>query len=530
MTDALDAADREIVRNRLEGIATEMGEALIRGAYSPNISERADCSTALFDPRGRKVAQAEHIPVHLGAMPEAVAAVIEQHPSPGDAYLLNDPYRGGTHLPDLTVVTPVSHADTILGYAVARAHHADVGGVRPGSLSADARSIYEEGLRIPPIKLATDGTLDESILDLVGANMRNAAHRRADITAQHGATVLADRRITELVDDHDRDWLATAFEAIIDYAHRRTTAALANLPNGTYSATDMIEGGDSFPDIDIQVSVELSDRSINFDFTGTDDQVDGPLNAPPPVTRSAVYYVVRCITDSDIPANHGCFAPIAVDIPTGSVLDPTPPAPVGAGNVETSQRVADICFEALRGAIPSLPARGQGTMNNLLIGSESQSATYYETIGGGMGGRAEADGLDGVQVGMTNTKNTPVEALERRYPILVETYALRPDTGGDGAHRGGLGLERALRVLAPATVSILADRRRIGPPGANGGEAGTTGENRIDGEIRPSKVTESVEADTIVRVLTPGGGGWGDPTERTPSARERDRTQEKSSE
>ncbi|WP_459191876.1 hydantoinase B/oxoprolinase family protein [Halosimplex sp. J119] len=517
----LDPVELEILRNQLESVAEEMGQVLVRSAYSPNITERRDCSTALFDADGRMVAQAEHIPVHLGAMPEAVDAVLDRDPRPGDVFVLNDPFAGGTHLPDITLVSPIAPeaAETgdedgsILGYAVSRAHHADVGGMAPGSMPAGARDVQQEGLRIPPTKLVDGGEIDEEVESLLLANVRNPDERRADLRAQIGANERAEDRIAALIDDHG-DRLLAAFDAVIDYSRERVTAELEALPDGTYNAADAMEGdGVTDEDIPIEVTVTVDGATVDVDFAGTAEQVAGNVNAPLTVAKSAVYFVIRCITDPEIPPNHGCYEPVTVSAPEGSLLDPEPPAAVVGGNVETSQRVTDVVFAALADAAPErVPAGGQGTMNNVVVGDAGFA--YYETVGGGAGANPDGDGLSGVQVGMTNTLNTPVEALEAAYPLRVERYAIREGSGGDGRHRGGDGLVRSLRVETDATVSLLTERRRRAPRGIDGGEEGQPGINRIDGERVPSKVTREVDAGTTVTVETPGGGGHGDPTGR----------------
>jgi len=526
----LDPVTLEILRNRLVGVAEEMGRVLIRGAYSPNIKERQDCSTALFDAAGRMIAQAEHIPVHLGAMPEAVAAVRGRDPDPGDAYLLNDPFAGGTHLPDVTVVSTIAPADEIVGYAVTRAHHADVGGGTPGSMPAGATEIHQEGLRIPGVRIVADGELDADLLEFVLANVRNPSERQADLRAQLAANERGEDRIADLLDDHDRDRLENAFDAVIDYSRDRIEAEIAAIPDGTYEAEDVLEGdGVTAEDIPIAATVTVDGSEVTVDFTGTAAQVAGNMNAPLAVATSAVYFVVRAVTDPEIQPNQGCYDPIAVTAPEGSLLNPTPPAAVVGGNVETSQRVTDVVLAAFAEALPgTVPAQGQGTMNNTIIGSqradgETEGFTYYETIGGGDGAGPETDGMDGVQVGMTNTLNTPVEALETAYPLFVERYALRSGSGGDGRHRGGLGIERSVTVETDAVVSLLTERRRHAPAGAAGGEPGAVGENLIDGDPVPAKTTVEVEAGTTVTVRTPGGGGYGDPAERPEAERERDR-------
>jgi N-methylhydantoinase B len=525
MTDAVDPVTLEVLRNQLEGIAEEMGRTLIRGAYSPNIKERQDCSTALFDADGRMIAQAEHIPVHLGAMPAAVAAVRERDPRPGDVFVLNDPFTGGTHLPDVTLVSPIALDGEILGYAVSRAHHADVGGMTPGSMPAGAREIHQEGFRIPPTRLVEGGERDEAIFSLLLANVRNPEERRADLRAQLAANDRAETRLGALADEHGRDRLEAAFEAVIEYSRERIEAEVESLPDGVYEASDVLEGdGVTDADVPIEVEVTVDGASMSVDFSGTASQVEGNLNAPLSVAKSAVYFVVRCVTDPEIPPNGGCYEPITVTAPGGSLLNPDPPAAVVGGNVETSQRVTDVVFAALSEAAPErVPAQGQGTMNNLTIGGRNGAFAYYETIGGGFGARPDTDGMDGVQVGMTNTLNTPIEALEAEYPLSVERYAFRPGTGGAGRSRGGLGLERRLRIETEATVSLLTERRRRSPRGVAGGGPGATGENLIDGEPVGAKTTVDVSPGTTVTVRTPGGGGHGDPGTRDPEEIRRDR-------
>jgi N-methylhydantoinase B len=504
----LDAVELEILRTQLESVAEEMGQVLIRGAYSPNITERRDCSTALFDADGRLVAQAEHIPVHLGAMPDAVAAVLDCDPAPGDVFLLNDPFTGGTHLPDVTLVSPIAPEGDIVGYAVSRAHHADVGGMAPGSMPAGARDIQQEGLRLPPVRLVAEGEVVEDVRALVLANVRNPDERRADLRAQRAATQRGAERVAALLGDHG-DRLFDAMDAVIDYARERVEAELEALPDGRYRVEDAMEGdGVTDEAIPVVATVAIDGSTLSVDFTGTADQVAGNVNAPLSVARSAVYYVVRCITSDDVPANHGCYAPVTVTAPAGSLLNPRPPAAVVGGNVETSQRVTDVVFGALAEAAPErVPAGGQGTMNNLVVGAADFQ--YYETLGGGAGATAGADGASGVQVGMTNTQNTPVEALEAAYPLRVNEYALRRGSGGAGRHRGGDGLVRELTVEAAATVSLLTERRRTAPPGLAGGGDGAVGHNYVDGEPVPAKTTLTVDPGTTVRIETPGGGGHG---------------------
>jgi N-methylhydantoinase B len=509
-TGEIDAVELEILRNQLESVAEEMGQVLIRGAYSPNITERRDCSTALFDATGRMIAQAEHIPVHLGAMPEAVAAVRDRNPNPGDVFALNDPFTGGTHLPDVTLVAPVTRDGKILAYTVSRAHHADVGGMSPGSMPAGARDIQQEGLRLPPVRLVSGGGRNEDVGGILLANVRNPRERRADLRAQRAANERGARRLCELYDEHGEELLA-AFDAVIDYSRSRLERELREVSDGEYRAIDALEG-DGIDDepIPVEVAVRVDGAAVEIDFTGTADQVPGNVNAPLPVAKSAVYFVVRCVTDPDIPPNHGCYEPVDVYAPAGSLLNPEPPAAVVGGNVETSQRVTDVVFAALAEAAPErVPAQGQGTMNNLIVGSEE--FVYYETIGGGAGANPDSDGLSGVQVGMTNTRNTPVEALEAAYPLRVVEYALRDGSGGSGRFHGGDGLVRALTVETDATVSLLSERRRRSPAGVAGGADAECGRNTVDGEVVPAKTTREVQSGTTVRIETPGGGGYGGP-------------------
>ena len=536
MTDEgeIDPVTLEVLRNQFESVAEEMGHVLIRGAYSPNITERQDCSTAIFDADGRMVAQAEHIPVHLGAMPQAVDAVIDHDPAPGDVFVLNDPFAGGTHLPDVTMVSPIAPREEIVGYAVSRAHHADVGGMTPGSMPAGAEEIYQEGLRLPPTRLVEAGERNEEFLSLILANVRNPEERRADVRAQLAANERGGDRLAALIDDHGESRVRAGFDAVIDYSRQRVREEIDALPNGTYRASDVLEGdGVTDDDIRIAAAITVDGATISVDFAGTADQVAGNLNAPLSVATSAVYFVIRSLTDPEIPPNHGCYEPVTVEAPEGSLLNPEPPAAVVGGNVETSQRVTDVVFLALAEAAPDrVPAQGQGTMNNLIIGGRGGDFAYYETIAGGFGGRADYDGMDGVQVGMTNTLNTPIEALEAEYPLRVDRYAFRPDSGGDGRHRGGLGLERRLRIQQDATVSLLTERRRHAPQGVDGGQPGATGENLLqlpdeDEKSLPAKTTVDVPAGSVVTVRTPGGGGHGDPAERSADDRERDQREEK---
>ena len=493
MSDLIATIQLQVIGASLRSIAEEMGAVLIRSSFSANIKERRDCSTALFDERGRMIAQAEHIPVHLGAMPDAVAAVMRLGLEPGQVAILNDPYTGGTHLPDVTLVSR-----TLLGYAVSRAHHADVGGIEPASLPAFSRTLDEEGVILPP-QVLTDGVLERFV-----ERTRQPEERRGDLRAQLAAHRLAERRLEELCARRGRDAAAAAMDELYAYSERMVRAALAALPAGRGEAEDLVEAVEG--DLPIHCTVEIAGEEIRIDFTGTAAQYDGNLNCPLAVTKSACYFVVRCLTEPDLPASGGAFAPVTVTAPEGCLLNARPPAAVAAGNTETSSRIVDVVFAALGGLVP-VPAAGQGTMNNLALGNER--FTYYETIGGGQGACADADGPSGVHVAMSNTLITPVEALELSYPLRVERWHLREGSGGEGAHRGGDGVVRELRVLEDCRLSVLAERRSRGPRGAAGGTDGAPGRTLVNGEEQPAKVTRTLRAGDLVRIETPGGGGFG---------------------
>jgi N-methylhydantoinase B len=485
----------QVLGSALRSIAAEMGAVLIRSAFSANIKERRDCSTALFDERGRMIAQAEHIPVHLGALPDAVAAVRAHNPGADDVFILNDPYAGGTHLPDITLVSR-----TAVGFSATRAHHADVGAAEPGSLPAGSRRLDEEGVAIPPTRL------DEAALDALTARMRNPDERRGDLRAQLAANRLASRRLDELCARRGRGVVVAAMDELHGYAERRVRAAIANLPDGRFQASDVLEAEDG--ELELRATLTIERDELELDFAGTSPQHDGNLNCPLAVTRSACYFVVRCLTDPDAPASGGAFAPVTVRAPEGSLVNALPPAAVAAGNVETSSRIADVVFLAFGEAI-DIPAQGQGTMNNVTLGNDR--FTYYETIGGGQGACPDADGPSAVHVAMSNTLSTPTEALELAYPIRVERHALRTGSGGAGRRRGGDGVVRELRVLEPCRLSILSERRRHAPQGRQGGEPAAAGHNLLNGDELPAKVTRDLRPGDTVRIETPGGGGYGSP-------------------
>jgi N-methylhydantoinase B len=489
------SVELQVIGSGLRAIAEEMGAVLVRSAFSANVKERRDCSTALFDEAGRMVTQAEHIPVHLGAMPEAVAAVREHDPAPGEPWILNDPYSGGTHLPDLTIVTR-----TPLGFAVTRAHHADVGGSDPGSLPAGSATLAEEGVVIPPTRL------DEDALERLAGQMRSPDERRGDLRAQLAAHHLAERRLEELCTRRGRDRVATAMDELLEYSERVVRSALHELPDGRYKGSDALETPGGL--LELRTAVTIAGDGIEIDFDGTAPQHTGNLNCPLAVTRSACFYVVRCLCAPDLPASGGAFAPVTVRAPEGCLVNARPPAAVAAGNTETSSRIVDVVFGALGQAFP-VPAQGQGTMNNVVLGNER--FTYYETIAGGQGACPDGDGPSAVHVAMSNTLSTPVEALELAYPIRVERYALRLESGGSGRFRGGDGVIRELRALEPCRLSLLTQRRALAPRGEGGGGDGLPGRNLLNGKELPAFATVDLELGDLLRIETPGGGGWGEP-------------------
>jgi N-methylhydantoinase B len=496
----MDPIELQVLTGALHAICEEMGAVLIRSAHSANIKERRDASTALFTPEGEMVMQAEHIPVHLGAMPAAVASVLDEEHAPERSWILNDPYRGGTHLPDITVITPVfagsgaGQAGRLIAFAANRAHHADVGGPTPGSMPADSTTLSDEGVVIEPRVLD-----DEAIASLSG-QMRRPDQRRADLRAQLAAGRVGALRLAELEQRVGVDTLKEAFAEVLDYAERRTRACLEELEDGERSAEDLLEAREG--DLRITLRATVRGDRLTLDFSGTDDQHEGNLNCPLAVTRSACYFAIRVLTDPDIPANAGAYRPVEVIAPEGSLLNARSPAAVVGGNVETSSRVADVVLAAFGHAL------GQGTMNNVTLGDED--TVYYETIGGGQGACEDADGPSGVHVAMSNTLNTPIEALELEFPMRMIEYSLRRGSGGAGAHRGGDGVIRELEALAPLSYSLITERRRHPPRGAAGGEDGAPGRNLLDGlELEPKSIGK-LEPGQRLRIETPGGGGYGD--------------------
>jgi len=513
--------DLDVLQSALSFIPEEMGVCLQRTAYSPNIKERMDASCALFDADGSLVAQAEHIPVHLGSMPlalEAIKADFGDALEEGDQVVLNNPYRGGTHLPDITVVKPVFQGSMRLAYVANRAHHADIGGIAPGSMPAWSARLEDEGLVLDPELLLRRGAERRGVFDRFRHATLNPVERLGDLRAQIAANELGSRRVLDFARRHRPGFLAQAAADLMAYSERRVRSAIASLPHGSWTGTDRLESpegrGPRF--LPIRARVTTAGDEVQVDFEGTHAQTASNLNAPFAVTMSSVYYALRCLTDPDIPANAGAYRPVRVSAPEGSIVRARSPAAVAAGNVETSQRIVDVVFSALRAPLQDrVPAQSQGTMNNLTIGSARRPRfSYYETIAGGEGALPYRDGTDGVQTHMTNTKNTPVEALELAYPLRVEEYRLIDGSGGAGRFHGGDGIRRAVRVLgAGATVSVISERRRLRPHGANGGSDGRAGRNWLvhRGSRRPlpAKFTERLSRGDVIVIETPGGGGWG---------------------
>lgn len=534
--DAVDPVTLEVIRNSCVTIAEEMNANLIRTGYSPNIKERRDCSCALFDGDGEMFSQAENMPVHLGAMPFSVKAAVDRFGDdlqPGDGILLNDPFDGGAHLPDLTLVSPVVYDGEVVAFAANRAHHADIGGATAGSVAADSTEIYQEGLRIPPVKLFKGGEIDEDIFEMILSNVRTSDERRGDIRAQEAANETAKQRVTELIEQYGRDDLTAVFDEIKDYSERRMRTEIEQLEDGTTTFRDWLDDdGQGNTELPIEAAVTIDSDEIHVDFTGTADQTEGPINAVFAVTASATYYAIRCVTDPDIPPNHGCYRPIKITAPKETIVNPNPPAAVVGGNLETSQRITDVILGAFGDVVPErIVAGSQSTMNNVTFGGtdprDDSPYAFYETNGGGFGARQGKDGMDGVHVHMSNTMNTPAEVLETAYPLRVRRYTFRPDSGGAGEFRGGLGLRRDIQVRDHvARFSLLADRRTHEPYGFAGGKSGATGDAYLASgsdigdddaaECLSGKIVRDLEPGSTVSIRTPGGGGYGDPADRDP--------------
>jgi len=542
-----DPIELEIFKNIYHSIAEEMGAALRRTAFSPNIKERRDYSCAVFDSDGRVIAMGDHMPVHLGSMPMSVRAAIDQFDlEPGDVAMLNDPFRGGTHLPDITLAAPVhvrpgnprSKAKNMRPdfYVASRAHHADIGGAYPGSMGL-CREIYQEGFRIPPVKIIRAGKMQSDVLALLLSNVRTPQEREGDLGAQIAACHTGARRLDEICRCYGVERAKKAARELLDYSEEMMRAFLDQVPSGTYQAEDFLDDdGISTKPVKIAVTVKfhaqgrssdpsrsgrrnLPGRAVTVDFTGSDPQVEGSVNAVEAITYSACFYVFRCLLAEDVPATAGLMRPIEVIAPEGTVINARPPAAVAGGNVETSQRIVDVLLRALAQAIPErIPAAASGTMNNLTIGGidprTNEPFAYYETIAGGMGARPSKPGVSGVHTHMTNSLNTPAEALEHAYPLRVRQYSLRPGSGGEGKYRGGDGIIREIQVLTDAEVTLLSDRRQHTPYGLAGGKDGAPGKAKVireDGSTQemPSKFNIRLHKRDRIRIETPGGGGWG---------------------
>ena len=531
-----DPTRLEIFKNLFHSVAEEMGAALRRVAFSPNIKERRDYSCAVFNAAGEVLAMGDHMPVHLGSMPMSVAAVIGAlELGPGDMALVNDPYAGGTHLPDITLVMPVylrrGKAPTF--FVANRAHHADVGGAQAGSMGL-AREIFQEGIRIPPVKVYARGRVVRDVMQLILSNVRTAAEREGDLTAQIAAARIGERRLMEMVAKYGRGEVEAYERHLLDYSERMMRGVLRGIPDGTYRAEDWLDD-DGIRDAAVRIAVAVRKRGerAEVDFTGSSPQVEGSINAVEAITFSAVFYCFRCLLDEQVPATAGLMRPLRVIAPLGTIVNARPPAAVAGGNVEASQRIVDAVLRALARAIPRrIPAASQGTMNNLTFGGADsrhggEPFAYYETIAGGMGARPGLDGLSGIHTHMTNSLNSPVEVLEHAYPLRVRKYGLRRGSGGKGRWHGGDGIVREIELLTETQVGLLCDRRETAPYGLAGGEPGAKGKNQliVMGKSKrvPAKCSFYGRAGAVVRVETPGGGGWGPPrrTSATGDSRKR---------
>jgi N-methylhydantoinase B len=520
---SIDPVELAIFKSAFHSIAEEMGAALRRTAFSPNIKERRDYSTAVFDADGNVIAMGDHMPVHLGSMPMSVRAALDKLTlERGDIVILNDPYEGGTHLPDITLVMPVCHGDSDAAsfYVASRAHHADVGGMYPGSMGL-CREIWQEGIRIPPVKLAERGRMNRHVLDLILNNVRTPVEREGDLTAQIGACRIGSERVCELIEKYGLPHLESAVAALLDHSEKLMRAELGALPGGIFQAEDALDndGLSTLPvTIRVAITTNPSEKAICFDFSGSSAQIGTSLNAVAAITASAVFYVLRCLLPEEAAPTAGLMRPVKLILGERSVVNAKPPAAVAGGNVETSQRIVDVLLRAFAHMLPDrIPAASAGTMSNLTIGGidprTGKQYTYYETIAGGSGAGQAVDGVSGVHTHMTNSLNTPIEALEYAYPLRVRRYSYRPKSGGEGLHNGGDGLIREIELLGPAQVTLLADRHVGQPYGLAGGAAGAAGrasilENGLE-TILPSKFSRAVSAGTILRIETPGGGGWG---------------------
>jgi N-methylhydantoinase B/oxoprolinase/acetone carboxylase alpha subunit len=506
----------ELFRHLLVSIAEEMGVVLRKTSYSANIKERRDYSCAVYDAAGETVAMGDHMPVHLGAMPLSVRAVTDAFAlQPGDVALVNDPFQGGTHLPDITAVAPVFSGGRKPAFYVAnRAHHADVGGMSPGSMPL-AREIYQEGIRIPPVLVQRRGKIDRGLMGLLLANVRTPVEREGDVLAQLASIQRGETRLHELVRKHGLTRVHQSMRDLQNYSERMMRASIRALPNGVYRFEDCLDNdGITTQPVPIRVAVTIGKGAATVDFSGSAPQAAGPVNANFAVTLSATMYVFRCLIEEDVPFTAGILRPIRVIAPEGTVVNAGLPAAMAAGNVETSQRITDVLLGALARAAPDrIPAASSGTMNNLSFGGVGFA--YYETIAGGMGASPRFEGASATHTHMTNSWNTPVEAFEHQFPLRIEAYRVRRGSGGAGKHRGGDGIVREFRFLTPAEVTLLSDRRDRGPWGLAGGAAGKPGRNTLERAGRPRKLPAKTRFDArvgdVLRIETPGGGGWGSP-------------------
>jgi len=520
----VDPIELAIFKSSFHSIAEEMGVALRRTAFSPNIKERRDYSSAVFDAAGQVIAMGDDMPVHLGSMPMSVRAALDKLCfEPGDIAILNDPYAGGTHLPDITLVVPVfyGHTSTAAFYVANRAHHADVGGMYPGSMGL-CREIWQEGVRIPPVKLVAGGVTNQALFDLILSNVRTPRERQGDLTAQIGACRIGVERVTELVNKYGFERVNRNAAALLNHSEQLMRAELARLPEGVFSAEDFLDSDGITNDpvrIAVTIKTDPKERRIRFDFSESAPQVSGSLNAVAAITYSAVFYVLRCLLPEEAAPTAGLMRPVKVVTRPGTVVDARSPAAVAGGNVETSQRIVDVLLRAFAEILPErIPAASSGTMNNLTMGgidlASGEAFAYYETIAGGSGAGPRADGVSGAHTHMTNSLNTPVEALEYAYPLRVRQYSYRRGSGGAGMNRGGDGLVREIELLSPAQITLLTDRRVFPPYGLAGGESGTLGrsiltENGVWREL-PGKCNIQADAGAVLRIETPGGGGWGE--------------------
>jgi N-methylhydantoinase B len=517
-----DSTRLEIFKNIFHSIAEEMGAALRRSAYSPNIKERRDYSCAVYNANGEVLAMGDHMPVHLGSMPASVAAVrAALSLEPGDIVVLNDPFAGGTHLPDLTMVMPVylRNKTQPTFYVANRAHHADIGGALAGSMGP-AREIFAEGLRIPAVCMFRRGELNHDVMSMILANVRTPREREGDLAAQVAACRTGHKRLLNVAEKYGERELQTYGTFLLEYSENMMKAALRALKPGVYAAEDFLDGdGIGTEPLRISVCVKVNRGSAEVDFSGSAPQCAGNVNAVEAIGISAVYYVFRCLLTEDVPATSGLIRPIRVIVPSGSIVNAEPPAAVAGGNVETSQRMVDTLFRALAKAAPArIPAASQGTMNNLTLGGRDPKNhkapfAYYETIAGGMGARPGLDGISAIHSHMTNSWNTPIEVFEQTYPVRVRNYSIRQNSGGAGRFRGGDGIVREIELLTPMQVGILSDRRDRGPYGLSGGSEGKRGKNELVREGKatalPGKTAFNGEMGDILRIETPGGGGWG---------------------